>query len=79
LLLPSKFQTHQKKKKKKIFSYVLKLCMFLASQADKIPDGERAPAFGILAGVGSAAFVCGTLAARFLSTASTFKVLLRNC
>ncbi|KAE8008820.1 hypothetical protein FH972_005293 [Carpinus fangiana] len=49
-------------------------CLALAYVADKIPDGERAPAFGILAGVGSAAFVCGTLATRFLSTASTFKV-----
>ncbi|XP_062176890.1 uncharacterized protein LOC133881862 isoform X2 [Alnus glutinosa] len=49
-------------------------CLALAYVADKIPDGERAPAFGILAGVGSAAFVCGTLATRFLSTASTFQV-----
>jgi len=28
----------------------------------------------VLAGVGSAAFVCGTLSARFLSTAQTFQV-----
>ncbi|XP_059453847.1 uncharacterized protein LOC132184282 isoform X2 [Corylus avellana] len=49
-------------------------CLALAYVADKIPECERAPAFGILAGVGSAAFVCGTLAARFLSTASTFQV-----
>ncbi|GLT53810.1 hypothetical protein SLA2020_270550 [Shorea laevis] len=49
-------------------------CLALAYVADKIPDGERAPAFGILGGVGSAAFVCGTLATRFLSTASTFQV-----
>ncbi|KAG6671010.1 hypothetical protein I3843_05G077800 [Carya illinoinensis] len=49
-------------------------CLALAYVADKVPDGQRASAFGILAGVGSAAFVCGTLAARFLSTAATFQV-----
>ncbi|KAB1215309.1 hypothetical protein CJ030_MR4G018387 [Morella rubra] len=52
----------------------LKLLVFLTSQADNIPDGQRASAFGILSGVFSAAFVCGTLVARFLSTASTFQV-----
>uniref|UniRef100_A0A803LG98 Uncharacterized protein n=1 Tax=Chenopodium quinoa TaxID=63459 RepID=A0A803LG98_CHEQI len=41
--------------------------------ADKISEGKRASAFGILAGVSSAAFVCGTLSARFLSTAQTFQ------
>ncbi|XP_027365608.1 uncharacterized protein LOC113872329 [Abrus precatorius] len=49
-------------------------CLALAYVADKVPDGKRASAFGILAGVGSAAFVGGTLAARFLSTALTFQV-----
>ncbi|KAF5449029.1 hypothetical protein F2P56_029517 [Juglans regia] len=49
-------------------------CLALAYVADKVPDGQRASAFGILAGVGSAAFVCGTLVARFLSTAATFQV-----
>lgn len=43
-------------------------------QADNIGERDRASAFGILAGVRSAAFVCGTLAARFLSTSSTFQV-----
>lgn len=49
-------------------------CLALAYVADKVPDGKRTSAFGILAGVGSASFVGGTLAARFLSTASTFQV-----
>ncbi|XP_054785816.1 uncharacterized protein LOC129292266 isoform X3 [Prosopis cineraria] len=50
-------------------------CLTLAYvQADKIEERKRASAFGILGGVGSAAFVCGTLAARFLSTALTFQV-----
>ncbi|KAF9621729.1 hypothetical protein IFM89_027583 [Coptis chinensis] len=43
-------------------------------QADHIEEGRRAAAFGMLAGVGSSAFVCGTLSARFLSTSSTFQV-----
>ncbi|KAK2405508.1 Major facilitator superfamily protein [Trifolium repens] len=49
-------------------------CLALAYVADKVPVGKRASAFGILAGVGSASFVGGTLAARFLSTALTFQV-----
>ncbi|XP_054785815.1 uncharacterized protein LOC129292266 isoform X2 [Prosopis cineraria] len=49
-------------------------CLTLAYVADKIEERKRASAFGILGGVGSAAFVCGTLAARFLSTALTFQV-----
>ncbi|KAI4297807.1 hypothetical protein L6164_037672 [Bauhinia variegata] len=49
-------------------------CLALAYVADKVPHRKRASAFGILAGVGSASFVCGTLAARFLSTASAFQV-----
>lgn len=54
---------------------VVKLVKFISSQADKIPEVNRASAFGILGGVTSAAFVCGTLAARFLSTTSTFQVV----
>uniref|UniRef100_A0A2N9HB19 Major facilitator superfamily (MFS) profile domain-containing protein n=1 Tax=Fagus sylvatica TaxID=28930 RepID=A0A2N9HB19_FAGSY len=50
------------------------ICLALAYVADHTPDEQRASAFGILAGVGSAAFVGGTLAARFLSTDSTFQV-----
>ncbi|XVE67204.1 hypothetical protein DITRI_Ditri08aG0141400 [Diplodiscus trichospermus] len=42
--------------------------------ADNISDSQRASAFGILSGVSSGAYVCATLAARFLSTASTFQV-----
>ncbi|CAL5210172.1 unnamed protein product [Lathyrus oleraceus] len=49
-------------------------CLALAYVADKVPVGKRASAFGILAGVGSASFVGGTLAARFLSTPLTFQV-----
>ncbi|KAJ7967119.1 hippocampus abundant transcript-like protein 1 [Quillaja saponaria] len=49
-------------------------CLALAYVADNIPEGKRASAFGILGGVVSAAFVCGTLAARFLSTDLTFQV-----
>lgn len=49
-------------------------CLALAYVADNISEGQRASAFGVLSGVASAAFVCGTLAARFLSTASTFQV-----
>ncbi|XP_061337460.1 uncharacterized protein LOC133284460 [Gastrolobium bilobum] len=49
-------------------------CLALAYVADKVSDGKRASAFGILAGVGSASFVVGTLAARFLSTDLTFQI-----
>ncbi|GKV23963.1 hypothetical protein SLEP1_g33632 [Rubroshorea leprosula] len=50
------------------------ICLPLAYLADNLPDRQRASAFGILSGVGSASFVCGTLAVRFLSTSSTFQV-----
>ncbi|PON93971.1 Major facilitator [Trema orientale] len=43
-------------------------------QADNVPEGRRASAFGILSGISSCGFVCGTLSTRFLSTASTFQV-----
>ncbi|XP_028768083.1 hippocampus abundant transcript 1 protein isoform X3 [Neltuma alba] len=49
-------------------------CLTLAYVADKIEEHKRTSAFGIIGGVASAAFVCGTLAARFLSTALTFQV-----
>ncbi|KAK4600095.1 hypothetical protein RGQ29_009956 [Quercus rubra] len=49
-------------------------CLSLAYVADNVPEGQRASSFGILSGIGSAAFVCGTLSTRFLSTASTFQV-----
>lgn len=47
-------------------------------QADNISERDRASAFGILAGVSSAAFVFGTLAARFLPTPLTFQVKLKD-
>ncbi|KAL9244832.1 hypothetical protein vseg_018553 [Gypsophila vaccaria] len=50
------------------------LCLSLAYVADNSSEGKRGAAFGILAGVSSAAFVCGTISARFLSTAQTFQV-----
>ncbi|XP_038706882.1 hippocampus abundant transcript 1 protein-like [Tripterygium wilfordii] len=49
-------------------------CLALAYVADRISEGKRASAFAILSGVISAALVCGTLAARFLSPASAFQV-----
>ncbi|KAJ6765860.1 MAJOR FACILITATOR SUPERFAMILY PROTEIN [Salix purpurea] len=49
-------------------------CLALAYVADNVLERQRTSAFGILSGIATAAFVCGTLAARFLSTASTFQV-----
>ncbi|EXB81500.1 Hippocampus abundant transcript 1 protein [Morus notabilis] len=49
-------------------------CLALAYVADNVPEARRASAFGILSGISSCGFVCGTLTARFLSTASTFQV-----
>nr|XP_009802650.1 PREDICTED: hippocampus abundant transcript-like protein 1 isoform X2 [Nicotiana sylvestris] len=42
--------------------------------SDCISEEKRASAIGIVAGVGSAAYLCGTFAARFLSTAQIFLV-----
>ncbi|XP_049414659.1 uncharacterized protein LOC125877397 [Solanum stenotomum] len=49
-------------------------CVALAFVADHMSQAKRASAIGILAGVGSAAFVCGTLADHFLSTSQIFLV-----
>ncbi|XP_065848071.1 uncharacterized protein [Euphorbia lathyris] len=49
-------------------------CLALAYVADNVAEGRRATAFGVLSGIGSSAFVCGTFSSRFLSTDSTFKV-----
>ncbi|PHT41937.1 hypothetical protein CQW23_20791 [Capsicum baccatum] len=49
-------------------------CLPIAYAADCMPEGKRASAIGIVAGVGSAAFVCSTFAVRFLSTAQIFLV-----
>lgn len=43
-------------------------------QADNVAEERRASTFGVLSGIGSSAFVCGTLFTRFLSTSSTFQV-----
>ncbi|CAN1782144.1 hypothetical protein LINPERHAP1_LOCUS15679 [Linum perenne] len=51
--------------------YVLKT---LTAMVYNVPEGRRAAAFGILSGIGSASFVCGNFATRFISTASTFQV-----
>lgn len=54
-------------------------CFFPSKfQADNVTEGRRAAAFGILSGIGSAAFVCGTLSTRFLSTAQTFQVIISS-
>ncbi|KAK8582544.1 hypothetical protein V6N13_069318 [Hibiscus sabdariffa] len=49
-------------------------CLALAYLADTVSYHQRASAFGILAGVTSGSYLCGTLAARFLSTGSAFQV-----
>ncbi|XP_044512278.1 tetracycline resistance protein, class H isoform X2 [Mangifera indica] len=49
-------------------------CLSLAYVADNVPEGRRASVFGILAGIGSCAFVCGNISTRFLTTSSTFQV-----
>lgn len=49
-------------------------CLALAYLADNVTDGQKTAVFGIVSGIMSASFVCGTLAARFLSTATTFQV-----
>uniref|UniRef100_A0A803NJD7 Major facilitator superfamily (MFS) profile domain-containing protein n=1 Tax=Cannabis sativa TaxID=3483 RepID=A0A803NJD7_CANSA len=50
------------------------VCLALAYVADNVSEERRTTAFGILSGVTSATYVCGTLAARFLSTSLTFQV-----
>ncbi|KAI5353640.1 hypothetical protein L3X38_006534 [Prunus dulcis] len=49
-------------------------CLALAYVADNVAEERRASTFGVLSGIGSSAFVCGTLFTRFLSTSSTFQV-----
>lgn len=49
--------------------------VYINYQADNVPEGRRASTFGILSGISSSAFVCGTLFTRFVSTPSTFQVL----
>nr|XP_016478725.1 PREDICTED: hippocampus abundant transcript-like protein 1 isoform X2 [Nicotiana tabacum] len=49
-------------------------CLPIAYAADCISEEKRASAIGVVAGVGSAAYFCGTFAVRFLSTAQIFLV-----
>ncbi|KAK4378192.1 hypothetical protein RND71_000054 [Anisodus tanguticus] len=49
-------------------------CLPIAYAADCMSEGKRASAIGIVAGVGSAAYLCATFAVRFLSTAEIFLV-----
>ncbi|XP_038886987.1 tetracycline resistance protein, class A-like isoform X2 [Benincasa hispida] len=49
-------------------------CLALAYLADNTSLEKRASAFGLLTGVCSAAFVCGTLASRFLATDYIFPI-----
>ncbi|KAM0908654.1 hypothetical protein ACQ4PT_015305 [Festuca glaucescens] len=50
------------------------MCLSLAYVADKVPEAQRAAAFGVFSGVCTAGFVAGTIAAHFLSVSSTFQV-----
>ncbi|CAA0827752.1 Major facilitator superfamily protein [Striga hermonthica] len=50
------------------------ICLSLSYLADNVTEQKRISAFGILAGVFSAATVCGTLTARLLSTDRIFQV-----
>ncbi|KAK1695721.1 hypothetical protein QYE76_012418 [Lolium multiflorum] len=50
------------------------MCLSLAYVADKVPEAQRAAAFGVFSGVCTAGFVVGTIATRFLSVSSTFQV-----
>lgn len=49
-------------------------CLSLAYVADKVAEGRRATAFGILTGISAAGFLSGTITARFLPTSYTFQV-----
>ncbi|KAL6522520.1 hypothetical protein OROMI_031478 [Orobanche minor] len=50
------------------------ICLSLSYLADNVSEGKRVSAFGIFAGVFSAATVCGTLTARILTTDRIFQV-----
>ncbi|KAF3638567.1 putative protein FEZ-like [Capsicum annuum] len=84
-IIPPVILTFRRTKKFYYVYYVLKTltgmisdggiqCVALAYVADHMSQAKRASAIGILAGVGSAAFVCGTLADHFLSTSQIFLV-----
>ncbi|KAM0837621.1 hypothetical protein ACQ4PT_061517 [Festuca glaucescens] len=46
------------------------MCLSLAYVADKVPEAQRAAAFGVFSGVCIAGFVAGTIVARFLYVAT---------
>ncbi|KAH0652929.1 hypothetical protein KY289_030607 [Solanum tuberosum] len=84
-IIPPVILAYRRTKKFYYVSYVLRTltgmicdggiqCVALAFVADHMSQAKRASAIGILAGVGSAAFVCGTLADHFLSTSQIFLV-----
>ncbi|KAK6784421.1 hypothetical protein RDI58_017876 [Solanum bulbocastanum] len=84
-VIPPVILAYRRTKKFYYFYYVLRTltgmicdggiqCVALAYVADHMSQAKRASAIGILAGVGSAAFVCGTLADHFLSTSQIFLV-----
>ncbi|CAN6463907.1 unnamed protein product [Victoria cruziana] len=50
------------------------ICLSLVYVADNTSEEGRATAFGLLSGTSSCAFVCATLASRFLSRVSAFQV-----
>ncbi|KAL3833254.1 hypothetical protein ACJIZ3_007990 [Penstemon smallii] len=50
------------------------MCLALGYLADNVFEGNRVSAFGVLSGVVSAANVCGTVAARLLSTSHIFQI-----
>ncbi|XP_015158634.1 hippocampus abundant transcript-like protein 1 [Solanum tuberosum] len=86
-IIPPVILAYRRTKKFYYVSYVLRTltgmicdggiqCVALAFVADHMSQAKRASAIGILAGVGSAAFVCGTLADHFLSTSQIFLILL---
>ncbi|KAL0386846.1 UNVERIFIED_CONTAM: Hippocampus abundant transcript-like protein 1 [Sesamum radiatum] len=51
------------------------MCLALSFLADNVAEEKRVSAFGLLAGVESAAALFGTLAARFLPTTQIFQVV----
>ncbi|XP_074325529.1 uncharacterized protein LOC141663636 isoform X3 [Apium graveolens] len=53
-------------------------CLALAYVADNISEGKRCAAIGVLSGVGSSAYLGGTLVARFLSAAQASQPILKN-
>lgn len=72
--LSGNFFTHLFQFHSSFRQFLLNLILRFHSQADYTSLAKRASAFGLLTGVCSAAFVCGTLASRFLATDYIFPV-----